>query len=60
LGLVDNRPGIPAPATQDGELPLAGLWAAGTCRAGDVDHRSSLGDGRRVGQAAVLALGARA
>lgn len=46
LGLVDNRPGTPAPAAADGRTELPGLWATGTCRAPDVDHRSSLADGR--------------
>ena len=59
LGLVDNRPGIPAPTDAAGATPLAGLWAAGTCRAPDVDHRGSLEDGRSVMRAA-LAQGATA
>ncbi len=49
LGLVDARPGLPAPADAHGRLPLDGLWAAGTCVNPDVDHQASLADGRRVG-----------
>jgi glycerol-3-phosphate dehydrogenase len=60
LGLVDARPGIPAPTTADGATELDRLWAAGTCRAPDVDHRSSLEDGRVVMRAAVARVGARA
>ncbi|HEX5396558.1 MAG TPA: FAD-dependent oxidoreductase [Candidatus Limnocylindria bacterium] len=52
LGLVDNRPGVPAPAAADGRTELAGLWATGTCRLADVDHRGSLEDGRSVMRAA--------
>ncbi len=54
LGLVDNRPGIPAPADPDGRTELAGLWATGTCRAPDIDHQGSLEDGRAVMRAAAL------
>ncbi len=39
-----------------GRLPLAGLWAAGTCVHPDVDHRDSLADGRRVGARVVAEL----
>ncbi|HET6379780.1 MAG TPA: FAD-dependent oxidoreductase [candidate division Zixibacteria bacterium] len=60
LGLVDNRPGIPAPAEADGRLPLPGLWSAGTCRAADVDHVASLEDGRHVALAAMAGVEARA
>jgi glycerol-3-phosphate dehydrogenase len=54
LGLVDSRPGIPAPADADGRTELPGLWATGTCRAPDIDHRGSLEDGRSVMRAAGL------
>ena len=57
LGLVDNRPGVPAPTDARGATPLPGLWAAGTCRAPDVDHLRSLDDGRAV---MLAALGDRA
>jgi glycerol-3-phosphate dehydrogenase len=56
LGLVDARPGVPAPARADGTLPLPGLWAVGTCVTPDIDHRHSLRDGLRVGAAVVEAL----
>jgi hypothetical protein len=49
LGLLDLRPGLPAPVDDAGRLPMLGLWAAGTCVTPDVDHRSSYADGRRVG-----------
>ena len=58
LGLVDNRPGSPAPAAPDGRTDLAGLWAAGTCRLADVDHRRSVEDGRAVMRAAAATRGA--
>ncbi len=51
LGIGDDRPGIPMPAAPDGSLPMAGLWAAGTCAVPDVDHRGSLASGRAVGAA---------
>jgi hypothetical protein len=57
LGLLDNRPGVPAPTDARGATPLPGLWAAGTCRAPDVDHLRSLDDGRAV---MLAALGDRA
>jgi glycerol-3-phosphate dehydrogenase len=59
LGLVDNRPGMPAPTEPDGATALRGLWAAGTCRAPDVDHRGSLSDGRTVMRAAIARVEAR-
>jgi glycerol-3-phosphate dehydrogenase len=49
LGLVDERPGVPAAVDAAGALSLDGLWAAGTCVSADVDHLGSLADGRRVG-----------
>lgn len=60
LGLVDNRPGTRAPADPDGRTALPGLWAAGTCRMPDVDHASSLDDGRHVARMALGAGEARA
>lgn len=54
LGLVDNRPGIPAPADDQGRTELGNLWAAGTCRVPDIDHAQSLEDGRSVMRAAAL------
>ena len=48
LGLVDNRPGIPAPTDGEGRTELANLWAAGTCRRPDINHRTSLEDGGSV------------
>jgi len=56
IGLVDESPGVPAPVDANGMLQ-PGLWAAGTCVTGDVDHVSSLEEGRRVSRAAVAALG---
>jgi glycerol-3-phosphate dehydrogenase len=58
LGLVDEAPGVPAPTGPDGEL-APGLWAAGTCVTGDIDHTTSLEDGRRVGRAAAGAATSR-
>ena len=54
LGLVDEAPGVPAPVDANGRLQ-PGLWAAGTCVTGDVDHVTSLEDGRRVARAAISA-----
>lgn len=53
LGLVDDRVGGVAPTDHAGRCPLPGLWAAGTCRQPDVDHRTALEDGQRVGRALV-------
>lgn len=58
LGLVDARPGVPAPSSPDGQTELAGLWVAGTCRQPDVDHRTSLADGCRVAAAVSAGVGA--
>ena len=55
LGVVDEAPGVPAPSAADGSL-ASGLWAAGTCVTGDVDHSTSFEDGRRVGRAAAAAV----
>jgi glycerol-3-phosphate dehydrogenase len=51
LGLVDARPGVPAPAASDGAVSPPGLWAAGTCVSPQIDHDGSLADGLRVGSA---------
>ncbi len=61
LGIGDDRPGVPMPADPSGALPLPGLWAAGTSVTPDVDHATSLEDGRRVGMAvaASVAVGVR-
>jgi len=56
LGLIDGRPGTPAPVDADGQLPIPGLWAAGTCVVPDVDHRRSLEDGLRVGASVARSL----
>jgi glycerol-3-phosphate dehydrogenase len=53
LGLVDERVGGVAPTDPAGRCPLPGLWAAGTCRRPDVDHRTALEDGQLVGRALV-------
>lgn len=55
LGLVDGRPGIAAPSEADGQTELAGLWVAGSCRSPDIDHRTALADGQRVGAACCAA-----
>jgi glycerol-3-phosphate dehydrogenase len=57
LGLVDARPGTPAPVDADGRVGPPGLWAAGCCVAADADHARCADDGRRVGRAIVLELG---
>ena len=51
LGLGDERPGIPAPVDAGGALPVAGLWATGTCVEPDVDHAGSLAAGTALGRA---------
>ena len=60
LGLIDARPGTPAPADPEGRLPLPGLWAAGCCVDPDIDHAACAADGRRVGQRIAAALVASA
>lgn len=57
LGLVDGRPGTPAPADAEGRVGQAGLWAAGCCVEADADHLRCAEAGRRVGQAVVRELG---
>jgi thioredoxin reductase len=56
LGLIDTRPGTPAPADADGRLPLPGLWAAGCCVHPDIDHAACAADGGRVGGSIAAAL----
>jgi glycerol-3-phosphate dehydrogenase len=58
LGLVDGRPGTPAPADADGRLALPGLWAAGCCTAADPDHRDCEPSGVRVAESIVASLAA--
>ena len=57
LGIGDDRPGIPMPVDERGALPLAGLWAAGTCVDPAVDHEHSLESGTAVGDAIVATVG---
>ncbi len=54
LGLVDNRPGSLPPMADDGSV-APGLFIVGACRSGDIDHVSSLADGRRVAARVVSA-----
>jgi glycerol-3-phosphate dehydrogenase len=56
LGLVDGRPGTPAPVDADGRSPLPGLWAAGCCVYADIDHTGCAADGARVAGHIVAAL----
>ena len=56
LGLIDARPGVPAPADAEGRLPLAGLWAAGCSVNPSLDHRSCADQGRAVGRRAAYAM----
>jgi glycerol-3-phosphate dehydrogenase len=51
LGLVDGRPGSPAPVDRDGRTPLTGLWAAGCCVDPDPSHERCGRHGRAVGEA---------
>jgi glycerol-3-phosphate dehydrogenase len=48
LGLVDGRPGTPAPVDGAGRVGPPGLWAAGCCVVADADHSACVEDGRRV------------
>jgi hypothetical protein len=57
LGLVDGRPGIPAPTDHEGRLPLPGLYAAGCCVRPDLDHAACGQDGAGVGARAVAEVG---
>ena len=56
LGLMDARPGVPAPADGDGRLPLEGLWAAGCSVNPSLDHRTCAEQGRLVGRGAAMAV----
>lgn len=58
LGLVDGRPGTPAPVDADGRLPMPGLWAAGCCTGADADHRDCEPFGSRVAESIVATLAA--
>ena len=58
LGLVDERPGVPAPVDARGALALPGLWAAGTCVTPEVDHTASLAAGAADADAVVSAAAA--
>jgi glycerol-3-phosphate dehydrogenase len=59
LGLLDARPGVPAPADGDGRLPLEGLWAAGCSVNPSLDHRTCAGQGRLVGRGAARSVARR-
>jgi glycerol-3-phosphate dehydrogenase len=59
LGLVDGRPGTPAPADSDGRLPVDGLWAAGCCVHADAAHTGCADAGRRVAAAIARTVVAR-
>ena len=48
LGLIDGRPGTPAPVDAQGRTSLPGLWAAGCCVMADLDHRACAEAGRRA------------
>lgn len=51
LGLIDDRPGTPAPVDPDGRLPVAGLWAAGCCVVADPEHSRCAETGRLAAEA---------
>jgi hypothetical protein len=51
LGLVDGRPGAPAPVDANGRTAMDGLWAAGCCVDPDLSHDRCRASGRRVGEA---------
>ncbi len=51
LGLVDGRPGTPAPSDEEGRVGLPGLWAVGCCVTPDAAHSGCAADGARVGLA---------
>ena len=59
LGLVDGRPGMPAPVDDEGRLPLEGLWAVGCCVEPDLAHRACAEQGRRIGRRIAASLGQR-
>jgi len=56
LGLVDGRPGIPAPVDSDGRTTIDGLWAAGCCVDPDLGHEHCGAAGQRVGRALAASL----
>lgn len=56
LGLVDARPGTPAPSDGEGRVGLPGLWATGCCVTPDPGHARCADDGARVGVAIAHAL----
>jgi choline dehydrogenase-like flavoprotein len=58
LGLVDGRPGRPAPDDGEGRVGMPGLWAVGCCVAPDVGHARCVTDGARVGLAVARDLAA--
>lgn len=59
LGLVDGRPGTPAPVDGEGRVGPPGLWAVGCCVHADADHARCADEGRRVAEAILVALGGR-
>lgn len=60
IGIVDGRPGIPAPVDAEGRLPVAGLYAAGCCVKPDIDHTGCAEDGASVAKLVALEIGGRA
>jgi glycerol-3-phosphate dehydrogenase len=56
LGLVDGRPGAPAPVDANGRTAMDGLWAAGCCVDPDLGHDRCRASGRRVGEALARSL----
>ncbi|HLA16352.1 MAG TPA: FAD-dependent oxidoreductase, partial [Candidatus Limnocylindrales bacterium] len=60
LGVVDGRPGVPAPVDRDGRLPIRGIYAAGCCVRPDIDHERCAADGAQVGRFVAMELKARA
>ncbi|HWP62477.1 MAG TPA: FAD-dependent oxidoreductase [Candidatus Binatia bacterium] len=60
VGLVDGRPGLPAPVDEGGRLPLEGLWAAGCCVQPEPRHEGCAVAGAAVGRRLAAVLGAGA
>jgi len=56
LGLVDARPGTPAPSDEEGPGGPAGLWATGAVSPRTRGHARCADDGARVGVAIAHAL----
>jgi glycerol-3-phosphate dehydrogenase len=56
LGLLDARPGCPAPVDADGRVTPDGLWAAGCCVVPDGTHEACAASGENVGIAVANAL----